>query len=180
MASLALAAGPDGRGRHLSLPALTNRSPALFHWWGRSCLKEVIDYRAYGSVSCEHGHTAWCDAHAGQRLKNGACGGVFGGRTSSEHIRTGWQGAGQPCDACDNSQRYLNCGHAPPAAAQRRARRLYAADFTADAPEPAPVHGQCFGPGFSTAVDLRARSPREFFYLANDCAYAYLWWPPNG
>ena len=68
-------------------------------------------------------------------------------------------------------------------AAQRRARRLYAADFTADAPEPAPVHGQCFGPGFSTAVDLRARSPREFFYLANDrpdCAYAYLWWPPNG
>ena len=140
----------------------------------------MIDYRAYGSASCEHGHTAWCDAHAGQRLKNGACGGVFGGRTSSEHIRTGWQGAGQPCDACDNSQRYLNCGHAPPAAAQRRARRLYAADFTADAPEPAPVHGQCFGPGFSTAVDLRARSPREFFYLANDCAYAYLWWPPNG
>ena len=117
-----------------------------------------------------------------QRFPTSRASRFFGGRTSSELIRTGWQPRRGPAVRRVRQQPAIPQlrPRAPGRRAAARSRRLYAADFTADPDaadaEPDPVHGQCFGPGFSTAVDLPGAQPARVLLSGAhgrpDCAYA--------
>jgi len=166
---------------HRSFESVVKWSPALLHWWGRASPKELIDLRVYGTPRCLNlgSNRTATDPRCAQQPAYLPCGGWEPQRNaSSQHIRTGWQAAGEPCSDCVNDRVNLNCGPAqPPAAVHAKSLRAYL-----NGSGLGPVRGVCLHQWKSKRYrrrNLTAASPVEFLNSSRHmhCVHAYFWWP---